>query len=92
MITKNDYFKMLQSNPEYVEIMKRFSNEAEREKIKNTVESFASTFFDALSTVVSTISSNPEIENQITEALKTGDGIIKESDGSPLQADQKTKE
>jgi len=81
--TQEEYFKKLRSNPMYVSLLKSASPE-ERKKIINTVEYVAGSLLEALSVGVSTMNSDPEMAKEIVEALKTGDGIIKESDGAPI--------
>jgi hypothetical protein len=88
--TQEEYFKKLRSNPMYVSLLKSASPE-ERKKIINTVEYVAGSLLEALSVGVSTMNSDPEMAKEIVEALKTGDGIIKESDGAPIVSKSTTE-
>jgi hypothetical protein len=88
--TQEEYFKKLRSNSMYVSLLKSASPE-ERKKIINTVEYVAGSLLEALSVGVSTMNSDPEMAKEIVEALKTGDGIIKESDGAPIVSKSTTE-
>ena len=81
--TQEEYFKKLRSDPLYISLLKKASPE-ERKKIINTVEYVAGSMLEALSVGMGAMNSDPEMAQEIVEALKTGDGIIKESDGSPI--------
>ena len=89
--TQEEYFKKLRSNPIYVSLLKKASPE-ERKKIINTVEYVAGSMLEALSIGVSAMNSDPETAKEIVEALKTGDGIIKESDGAPIVSKSTSEE
>lgn len=90
--TKDDFFKTLRSNEAYTSILKALETKEERQNLINTVEYVTGNLFDALSFVTAQMNSNPEAEKQILDALKTGEGIIKESDGSVITPPQTTKE
>lgn len=83
--TKEEYIKILRENSVYSSILKKAKTKEERKKIIDTVEYIAGGLFDAISYSVSSINENPETEKEILEALKTGEGIIKESDGNPIK-------
>jgi hypothetical protein len=82
--SKNEYFKKLRSKPEYLAALKKVSSAEERKQIIATVEYIAGNLFEALAFAAGTMREDPQIAQQISEALKTGDGIIKESDGMPI--------
>jgi hypothetical protein len=82
--TKDEYLKALRTNPSYSAVLKKASTKEERQKIINTVEYIVGNLFDVIHLAMGQMNSDPAIEKQIFEALKTGDGIIKESDGSPV--------
>lgn len=82
--TKEEYLKTLRENVAYSDVLKKAETKEDRKRIINTVEYIAGNLFDALSIMMSTANSNPEVEKEILEALKTGEGIIKESDGNPI--------
>jgi len=86
---KQDYFKQLRSNKEYLSLLKKIPDAAERKQAINTVEHIVSSLFDALMMANVEAKKNPEAEEKISQALKTGDGIIKESDGSPIEPKEK---
>lgn len=90
--TKDDFFKMLRSNEAYTSILKALKTKEERQNLINTVEYVTGNLFDSLSFVTAQMNSNPEAEKQILDALKTGEGIIKESDGSVITPPQTKKE
>lgn len=83
-ITKQEYFKKLRSNQEYQSILKKIPDAEERKRAINTVEYIVGNFIDAMLFARSSAAENPESAEKIMEALKTGDNIIKESDGSPI--------
>lgn len=82
--TKEEYLKTLRNHKIYSTIIKKAPDDATRRQIISTVEYVANAMFDGIIPVLSTASSNPEAASQISEALKTGDNIIKESDGAPI--------
>lgn len=87
--SKNEYFKKLRSKPEYLEALKKVPSAEERRQIIATVEHIAGNLFEALAFAAGTMREDPQIAQQISEALKTGDGIIKESDGMPIMSGSK---
>ena len=82
--TKEEYLKALRNHQVYSTIIKKAPDDATRRQIISTVEYVANAMFDGIIPVLSTAASNPEAASQISEALKTGDNIIKESDGAPI--------
>ncbi|NBO99486.1 MAG: hypothetical protein EBU90_05065 [Proteobacteria bacterium] len=90
--TKQEYFKILRSNPEYLSLLKKIPEAHERKKTINIVEYVAGNIYDALIMMNASSKQNPEILDKISEALKTGDGIIKENDGNPVVQNQDKKE
>lgn len=87
--TKQEYFKQLRSNKEYLSLLKKIPDSTERKTAINTVEHIVGSLFDALSMVSAVAKENPEAAEKISQALKTGDGIIKESDGAPIEPKEK---
>jgi hypothetical protein len=87
--TKQEYFKQLRSNKEYLSILKGIPDAAERKKAINTVEYIIGSLFEAFTMSKISSKENPEAEEKISQALKTGDGIIKESDGAPIEPKEK---
>lgn len=81
--TQEEYFKKLRSDPTYISLLKKASLD-ERKKIINTVEYIAGSMLSALTAGFSSVGSDPESAKELIEAMKTGEGIIKESDGSPI--------
>ena len=81
--TKEEYLKSLRSNQDYLEILKASPKE-DRKQIINTVEHVATKLLEALTFMSAQVKQDPKIAQEIVEALKTGDGIIKESDGAPI--------
>ena len=90
--TKQEYFKILRSNPEYLSLLKKIPEANDRKKAINIVEYVAGNIYDALIMMNASSKQNPEILDKISEALKTGDGIIKENDGSSVVQNQDKKE
>ena len=86
--TKEEYLKELRSNQDYLEILKATPKE-DRKQIINTVEHVATKMLEALTFMSSQMKQDPKIAQEIVEALKTGDGIIKESDGAPIESKEK---
>ena len=82
--TKEEYFKALRNHKAYAAILKKAPDAATRKQIISTVEHIAGSLFDGVIPVMMTASANPEGAEKISEALKTGDNIIKESDGAPI--------
>jgi len=93
MKTQNleDYLKNLRSDPTHAALIKKVPQE-ERKKVINLVEYITSTLFESMTLAMSAAASDPEISQQLTEALKDGNGIIKESDGSPIVSTEKPEE
>jgi hypothetical protein len=89
--TKEEYFKKFRSNPDYQAILKA-APAHERKQIINTVERVAATMLEALSMLAVNANQDPAASQQIIEALKTGDGIIKESDGAPINSKHEPEE
>lgn len=87
--TKQEYFKQLRSNKEYLSLLKKFPDDVERRQAINVVEHVAGNLFEALLMSAAAIKQNPEAAEKISQALKTGEGIIKESDGSPIEPKEK---
>jgi hypothetical protein len=88
--TKEEYFKKLRSDKDYQSLLKAAPSD-ERQRIINTVETVMSSMFEAFSLMASNAKGDPNIAKEVTEALKTGVGIIKESDGSPIAPEKKEK-
>jgi len=91
MIDKNDYLKKLRTHSDYLAILKTISDVKERKRAIDVVEEVAGGLFDAIFNVVAKTKQDPTIIQQITEALKTGEGIIKESDGLPVSNESEEK-
>lgn len=81
--SKEECFRKLKSDPAFLSLLKKAPLE-ERKQIINTIDHVAGSLFDALMFVRSQANTNSEASQEILEALKTGDGIIKESDGAPM--------
>lgn len=81
--TREEYFKKLRSDPLYLALLKKAPAE-ERKQIINTVEYVAGTMLEALTLGVGAMKEDPQTAQDLIEALKTGSGIIKESDGTPI--------
>lgn len=88
--TREQYFKKLRSDPLYVALLKKAPAE-ERKQIINTIEHIAGSLLDAMTMGFSAVKENPQIVDELAEALKTGGGIIKESDGSPITSNVEEK-
>jgi len=87
--TKQEYFKKLRSNQEYQSLLKKIPDIEERKRAIYTIEYIMENFINAFSVIGSTAAQSPEAAEKIMEALKTGDGIIKESDGEPIMTKEK---
>lgn len=87
--TKKEYLNKLRNHPDYVTLIKKVQSNEERKQIVSRVEFFANTMFDAVFSVVGHAQQNPEANQKIMEALKTGDNIIKESSGEPINSGSK---
>lgn len=81
--TKEEYFKNLRSDPLYRSILKNIPNE-ERKRAIETIEHIAGSILEGLTLAAGAMKQDPNIEQELIEAMKTGDGIIKESDGSSV--------
>lgn len=88
-ISKQEYLKELRSNKEYLDLLKKLPEASERKKVISTVEYITGNLFDALMMINSSLQENPEASEKISQALKTGNGIIKESDGAPIEPKEK---
>lgn len=88
--TKEEYLKELRSNQDYLAILKAAPKE-DRKQIINTVEHVATKMLEALTFMSAQVKQDPKIAKEIVEALKTGDGIIKESDGAPIVSKSTTE-
>ena len=89
MISKEELLKKLRSDPEYSKVLKSMSSSEQRRDAISVVEHIVGSLYDGLLLVSSTAQQDPEISDKISEALKTGGNIIKESDGSPLASGSK---
>lgn len=87
--TKHDYLKQLRDNKAYAEVLKKAPDEATRKKIIAMTEHIAGSLYEGIFPVLGMINSNPEMAAKISEALKTGDNIIKESSGEPIVSGSK---
>jgi hypothetical protein len=87
--TKDDYLKQLRSNEAYQAILKKAPDQEMRKRIISQVEYFASSMFDGIMPVLSSLKADPAAAEKISEALKSGTGIIKESDGAPIVSGSK---
>lgn len=87
--TKDEYFKKMRSDPDFLSLLKRASTQ-ERKQILSTIEYFAESMYDMMIEAMASTVSNPGISNEIDEALKNGVNIVKESDGSPITPKQKS--
>jgi hypothetical protein len=87
--TKEEYFKKLRSNEGYIAVLKKAPDEETRKRIISTVEHVAGSLFDGILPVLGSLKSDPEAASKISEALKTGIGIIKENDGAPIVSGSK---
>lgn len=87
--TKQEYLKKLKSNSDYLSLLKKIPDSDERKRAIYTVEHIVGNLFDALMMASISSNENPEASEKISKALKTGDGIIKESDGAPIEPKEK---
>lgn len=87
--TKEEFLRRLNTDKSYYQLLKAASSTDERKRVKAQVEGFASMLFDAIAPAFAKMSEDPEMASKISEALKTGDGIIKESDGAPIVSGSK---
>jgi hypothetical protein len=87
--TRDDYLKQLRSNEAYQAILKRAPDQDTRKRIVANVEHFARSMFDGVMPVLAALKSDPEGAAKISEAIKSGVGIIKESDGAPIVSGSK---
>jgi len=83
-MTKEEILKKLKSEPEFMRVLKKAPGE-ERKQILATIEYIAGSFFDAMMFVAANKEAAERSED-LQAAMKTGDGIIKENDGSPLNS------
>ena len=81
--TKEEYLKSLRSNADYLAVLKAASAE-ERKQIIDTVEHVTTVMLESLTMISAQTQQDPKLAQQIIEAMKTGEGIIKENDGSPV--------
>jgi hypothetical protein len=85
MLTKKeDIFRKIYSDPAFSSTFNRLKDPQEKARALATVEHVVGSLFDALIPSVAAMHQDPAAASRISEALKTGDGIIKESDGSPI--------
>ena len=89
--TKEEYLKSLRSNADYLAVLKAVPAE-ERKQIIDTVEHVTTVMLEALTMVSVHSQQDPKLAQQIIEAMKTGEGIIKENDGSPVVSKPVSKE
>lgn len=86
-----EYLKILRSDPTHTSLLKQVPA-PDRKKVINTVEHITQSLFESLALVMGEMNSNPDVLQEIEEALKDGNGIIKESDGSPISLVDELKE
>jgi len=82
--TKEETLKKIKSDPSFMSVLKKASIE-ERKQILATIDHVAGSFFDAMMFVAANKEAAERSED-LQAAMKTGDGIIKENDGSPLNS------
>jgi uncharacterized protein YutE (UPF0331/DUF86 family) len=87
--TKKEYLDKLRNDKQYASLIKKIETKEERQQILARVEYFAATMFDAVAMALSNVKQDPEGAKKISEALKTGDNIIKENSGEPLVSGSK---
>ena len=87
--TKVEFLTKLSTDKTYYNLIKSLPDVEERKRVKAQIENFASTMYDAILPIFSATEQDPNLLSKISEALKTGDGIIKENDGSPFVSGSK---
>ena len=87
--SKEDLLRHFYADPQVAEVLKRSTNEVDKLRAMRTVEYFLGTMYDAVIPALAKMKEDPAAAAQISEALKTGEGIIKESDGSPIASGSK---
>jgi len=80
--TKEELLKKLKSEREFVDVLKK-APENERKQILSAIDYIAGSMIDAFFYVAANPTENDKSEG-LDKAMKTGDGIIKENDGSPI--------
>lgn len=88
-LSKEEFIRYLNSDKQYFSVFKAFPDATERKKAKTQVENFAAVMFDALMPALAAMAEDPEAISKISEALKTGEGIIRENDGAPIVSGSK---
>lgn len=82
--SKDKLLKRFREDPEVAAILNKSSSPIDGARALKTVENFLGTMYEALIPALAQIKQDPDAAAKISEALKSGEGIIKESDGSPI--------
>ena len=90
MKTKEDFFKHLSQDPAFSRLMSSLPDDDTRKRVAGDVRGFVGPLFDAIFPAWAAVSSDPTASAKISEALKTGVDIIRESDGSPIASGSTT--
>lgn len=86
--SKEEYFTAIRKNDLFRSALDKVS-ERERHQIMATVEHIAGSLFEAIIPVIAQAKEDPQVAKDLSEALKSGGSIIKESDGSPIVKENK---
>ncbi len=86
--TKEEALKKIKSDPSFMLVLKKAPAE-ERKQILATIDHVAGALIDSILFVAANQKGNGSSED-LEQAMKNGDGIIKENDGSPIN--QKAQE
>ena len=84
MKTKEDFFEHLSRDPAFSRLMSSLGDDGLRGRVSADVRSFVGPIFDALFPAFFEVHTDPAARDALSEALKSGEGIIRESDGAPI--------
>ena len=89
MKTKEDFFEHLSRDPAFSRLMSSLGDETQRRRVAADVRSFVGPLFDAIFPAFVEVTRDPAASTALSEALKSGEGIIRESDGAPIVSGSK---
>ena len=87
--SKEELLKRFRDDPEVAAVLKKAPNALDAAKALKTVEYMLGTLYEAIVPAMAQMKQDPAAVTKISEALKSGEGIIKESDGSPINSGSK---
>ena len=84
LVTKDSLIKRLRSDPMYKKALGMAKDDAERKRIIAITEGMITNIVEAIIPIAGIVKQDPNIANELKQALKSGMSVIKERDGSSI--------